>query len=115
MRTRKIQKIFRFNEHEVACLKTSAERAGLDESTYIRFLIMGYDLREKPDERFYDVMNQMRAIGNNLNQIAHRANYQQYVDVYYYKREYEKWNKFMLEVKEKFLSPVKRKRKLPFE
>ena len=37
-------------------------------------LLIGYEPREKPDERFYDVMRELSAIGNNINQLAHQAN-----------------------------------------
>lgn len=37
-------------------------------------LLRGYEPREKPDERFYDVMRELSAIGNNINQLAAKAN-----------------------------------------
>ena len=40
----------------------------------IRLLLKGYEPREKPDERFYDVMRELSAIGNNINQLAAKAN-----------------------------------------
>ena len=37
-------------------------------------LIRDYEPREKPDKRFYVAMQEMYAIGNNLNQLAAKAN-----------------------------------------
>ncbi len=42
---------------------------------------MNYEPREKPDQRFYEAMHQLYAIGNNINQIVRRANSLGFADV----------------------------------
>ena len=70
MRKRNIQKIVRFSRDEAQDLQKKAKKACLSEAGLIRLLLRGYEPREKPDERFYDVMRELSSIGNNINQIA---------------------------------------------
>lgn len=59
---------------ELRICRKKAKRACLSEGGLIRLLLKGYEPREKPDERFYDVMRELSAIGNNINQLAAKAN-----------------------------------------
>lgn len=88
---------------ELEKLKNDSAKAGITKSEYVRRLIMNYVIKEKPDDRFYDVMMQLTAIGNNLNQIAHKANYLNEIDKDIYIQEKNNWNQFMKEVKVKYL------------
>lgn len=64
--------------------------------------------REKsPDERFYDVMRELSAIGNNINQLAAKANTLGFVDAPQLKKEAERWHKFQADVERTFLRPDK--------
>lgn len=74
MRKRNIQKIVRFSRDEAQDLQKKAKKACLSEAGLIRLLLRGYEPREKPDERFYDVMRELSSIGNNINQLAVKAN-----------------------------------------
>lgn len=105
MRSRNIKKQIWINKDEDKLLKVKASKVGLCEAELIRNLIIGFEPKEKPDNRFYEVMREMRAIGNNLNQIARKANSLNFVDYPLYKNEAEKWNEFMLEIKKEFLLP----------
>ena len=69
MRKRNIQKIVRFSRDEAQDLQKKAKKACLSEAGLIRLLLRGYEPREKPDERFYDVMRELSSIGNNIKQI----------------------------------------------
>ena len=46
----------------------------------IRILLHGYEPKEKPDTRFYEAMRQLSAIGNNINQLAVKANTLGFID-----------------------------------
>ena len=74
MSKRNIEKHILMNKAEAQDLQKKAKRACLSEGGLIRLLLRGYEPREKPDERFYDVMRELSAIGNNINQLAHQAN-----------------------------------------
>lgn len=108
MRSRNIKKQIWINKEEDAILKEKATRVGLCEADLIRNLILDFEPKEKPDNRFYEVMKEMRAIGNNLNQIAHKANALNFIDYNLYKVEAEKWNNFILRIKKEFLLPNKK-------
>lgn len=90
MRKRNIGKFIRLNEEENRILKENAAKVGKTESGYIRNLILGYKPKEQPTEIIFEMMNQIRAIGTNLNQIARKANTLDMIDVPYYKSVYEK-------------------------
>lgn len=107
MRKRNIQKIIRFNRDEARDLEKKAKKTCLSEAGLIRLLVKGYEPKEKPDERFYDVMRELSAIGNNINQLAAKANTLGFIDAPMLKNEAEKWNKFQSDVERNFLRPDK--------
>jgi hypothetical protein len=105
MRERNIEKHFFFDKSEVQDLARKAKKAGLSESALVRQLIRGYIPREKPDDRFYEVMRQLAALGNSMNQIARKANAIGLLDTPYYKQQAEQLQKFEIDVYERFMSP----------
>ena len=88
-------------------LSKKAKLTGLSESEVIRTLISNFEPREKPPQEFYDCLKELRAIGNNLNQIARKANSIDIIDKQFYQREARKLNEFILELKKEFLLPKK--------
>lgn len=105
MRKRNIQKIVRFSRDEAQDLQKKAKKACLSEAGLIRLLLRGYEPREKPDERFYDVMRELSSIGNNINQLAAQANSLSFVDAQKLQKEAERWHKFQADVERQFLRP----------
>ena len=105
MRKRNIQKIVRLSRDEAQDLQKKAKKACLSEAGLIRLLLRGYEPREKPDERFYDVMRELSAIGNNINQLAAKANTLGFADATQLKKEAERWHKFQADVERVFLRP----------
>lgn len=107
MRKRNIQKIVRFSRDEAQDLQKKAKKACLSEAGRIRLLLRGYEPREKPDERFYDVMRELSSIGNNINQLAVKANTLGFVDAPQLKKEAERWHKFQADIERTYLRPDK--------
>lgn len=105
MRKRNIQKIVRFNRKEAQDLAAKTKKACLSEAGLIRLLIRGYEPKEKPDDRFYDVMRELSSIGNNINQLAAKANTLGFIDAPMLKNEAAKWNKFQSEIERTYLRP----------
>lgn len=103
VRKRNVKKQVWLNREEATQLKKKSKKVGLNESTLIRNLIMGFEPREKPDEKFYEAIKELRYISNNLNQIAKKANYLNYIDVKMYEEETNKLNEFILKIKREFL------------
>ena len=107
MRKRNVDKHIWFSRSEAQELQRKAKKACLSEAGLIRLLIKGYEPKEKPDDRFYDVMRELSAIGNNINQLAAKANTLGFIDAPMLKNEAEKWNKFQAEVERHYLRPDK--------
>ena len=107
MRKRNIQKIVRFSRDEAQDLQKKAKKACLSEAGLIRLLLRGYEPREKPDERFYDVMRELSSIGNNINELAVKANALGFVDAPQLKKEAERWHKFQADIERTYLRPDK--------
>ena len=104
---RNIEKHILMNKAEAQDLQRKAKKACLSEAGLIRLLIKGYEPKERPDERFYDVMRQLSSIGNNINQLAAQANTLDFVDAPKLKKEAERWHKFQADVERQFLRPDK--------
>ena len=70
-----VVKPFRMTEKEAEKLKSDAKQRGMKESEYIR-LLMSQKPNDYPEIRILlrDLINEVNAIGNNINQIAHWAN-----------------------------------------
>lgn len=64
----------RLSAGEYEHLKKQAEIAGLKMEPTIRRLIMGVELRPRPPDVYAALLRELSAIGNNVNQLAHRAN-----------------------------------------
>ena len=107
MRKRNVDKHIWFSRADAQELQRKAKKACLSEAGLIRLLIKGYEPKEKPDDRFYDVMRELSAIGNNINQLAAKANTLGFIDAPMLKNEAEKWNKFQAEVERHYLRPDK--------
>ena len=57
-------------EQEYTHLQQAA-RSGLGMDPFIRNLVQGIRICEKPPEQYVDMLQELSAIGNNVNQIAH--------------------------------------------
>ncbi len=104
---RTVKKQFWFSDEESNTLKEKARMVCLSEASLIRLLVEGFKPKEKPDERFYEMMKQLSVIGSNVNQIAVKANALGFVDVPMLKTEVERWHKFQADIEQRFLKPEK--------
>ncbi len=78
----RINKTVRLSSYEKQCLETNARDAGMDESKYIRHLILHGGNVDK--NYLYDRQNlirQISGVATNINQTVHRINSQEH---YYY-------------------------------
>lgn len=108
---RTVEKHFLFTREEAQDLQKKAKRTCLSEAALVRLLLRGYEPKEKPDERFYDVMRQLSTLGNNVNQLALKANALGFVDAPQLEQEVKRWHKFQADVEREFLRPEERKMK----
>ncbi|MCD8054970.1 MAG: plasmid mobilization relaxosome protein MobC [Lachnospiraceae bacterium] len=105
MRKRTVDKHIWFSRAEAQDLQKKAKKACLSEAALIRLLLRGYSPREKPDDRFYDAMRELSAIGNNIHQLSAKANALNFIDAPMIEREAERWHKFQADIERKFLRP----------
>ena len=74
MRKRPIAVLFRLNEQERLHLKEQAALAGQPTERFLRNLVAGVELTPRPPDELAEILWQLAAIGNNINQIAKIAN-----------------------------------------
>ncbi len=80
MRARNIKINIFLNEDEKRILDEKVKKSGLNKSEFFIKIILDYKLKEQPDERFYEILAQLRGMANNLNQMARTYNrYQGYM------------------------------------
>ena len=72
IRNRKIT--VRLSEKERKFLGEQADAGGMKIEPYVRELIMGNEVKSRPKEEWAEVVRQVAAVGNNINQIARKAN-----------------------------------------
>lgn len=105
---RTIKKQIWLNREEAQDLKKKAKKVCLSEAALIRLLLRGYEPREKPDDRFYEVTRQLSGIGNSLNQLAAKAHSLGYIDTPKLEEEIKRIHKFQVKVEEEFLTHDRR-------
>lgn len=64
----------RLTDKEYAKLREMSETSGLKMEPVIRKLLVGYEIRPRPNTTYIKLIKELSAVGNNLNQIAHLAN-----------------------------------------
>ncbi len=74
MKRRNNKVTVRLTNAEKQHLEKQAYATGMNMEQFIRNLISGSNLRERPSEYWKEVVSQLSAIGNNINQIAHNTN-----------------------------------------
>ena len=71
----RIRKVtFRVTPLEKEHLKTEAGKAGLPVEPFLRRLVLDVDLQPRPPAELTEILKQLSAVGNNINQIARVAN-----------------------------------------
>ena len=64
----------RLSTNEAQKLITNAKACGLTRTAYLRRLLNGYDLKPRPSTELEALRTEIHQIGNNINQIARKAN-----------------------------------------
>ena len=110
MRSRNIKVNIFLNEEENKILNEKVKKSGLNKSEFFRKIILDYQLKEKPDEKFYEILSQLRGMATNLNQMSRVYNqYKGYVNENKYVTLYNQIQNFILALEEVYLIPQKSK------
>ena len=105
MRKRSVQILFRLNEEEAEYLYELVRKSGRSKEAFLREMVKGYQLCEKPDPEFYRIMRELSAIGNRINQLAAKANALDYIDTPMLQEEAARWRQFQTDVRKAYLLP----------
>lgn len=105
MRNRKVQILFRLTDDEAEQLHELVRKSGRSREAFLREMVKGYRLCEKPDPEFYKIMRELSAIGNRINQLAAKANALGFVDTPMLNEEARKWHEFQIDVRKRYLLP----------
>lgn len=87
MRQRKFAVQFYLDDKELEHLDSEVRRTGLNRSSYLRMLILNRVPKERPDQNWEEMRDQLRRIGVTLNQIAHVAHRTNIVDKEMYQEQ----------------------------
>lgn len=109
MRNRNIKINIFLNEDEKKIFDEKAKKSGLSRSEFFRKIILDYQLREQPDERFYEILSLLRNMANNLNQMARTYNRNQgYMREDKFTPLLNQIQDFVLSMQEVYLTPQKK-------
>lgn len=92
-----------FTDDEIIILLDKVKKSGMTQSDYIRYCTLNKEIKEKPDDKFYEFLKLIRSISNNINQLAMKAHSLGYIDELAYKKEKIKLDNFIDEVRSKYL------------
>lgn len=97
------------NDKEYEIFKQRVQLCGVTQQSYLYNLIIGYLPKPLPNEDFFSMIEQLRRIGNNLNQLAMIAHKTESIDIIRYKKDIAELNKSIIEIREKVLLPEEKK------
>ena len=104
MRKRQNKHEFYLNDKENKILNQKIEKAKISKSDYFRLLITDKEIKEKPGEKFYDVVKNLRGMATNLNQLAIVANKTGNINKERYESLEKEIKDLILEIKKHFLN-----------
>lgn len=99
--------IIHLNDRELNLLNEKVHQTGYKREGYIRLLIAGYEPPPKPKKDFYDMIKQLRMIGNNLNQLCIIANKTGNIDYHKIRYALDDLNKNIVQIRTDVLLPRK--------
>lgn len=81
MQKRNVEIKLRLDKKEAESLNKRVRKSGLSRESYLRHIINGLVPTDVPPPDYYSMMRTLHGIGNNLNQIAQKANVLNVIDV----------------------------------
>jgi len=108
MRKRNKQIILRLDDNEHERFLRIVKKSGVSQSAYLRNLINGLIPTDLPPPDYHKMMNELRAIGNNMNQISQKAHVLNVIDSKRYDEAYTLLKAAIIEI----VNAVNRPRKI---
>jgi len=108
MHKRSIEIKLRLNESEAKFLNKRVAKSGLSRESYLRDLIKDLVPTDMPPPDYHKMMNELRAIGNNMNQVAQKAHVLNVID----SRRYDEGLALLKDAIVEIVNAVNRPRKI---
>ena len=70
----------RLNDIELEKLNKKVETSGLSREAFIRNMLNGAEIHPAPPVDFFNLIREIRRVGNNINQLVHYANGKGFVE-----------------------------------
>jgi len=90
----------RLTEQEHALLMANCRKCGLGPQTYILKLVQNIQPKEMPPGDFFSVLSSLRRIGNNLRQVALKANAIGFIDTEQYWKNVNELDQIISDLKD---------------
>ena len=103
-RKRKHRFLVSATEEEIKHINKCVETSGLSRDQYTRMLYSKVIPRPCPSKELIETLNQLRRIGNNINQIAHIANLTKNINKEYFESCHKELLEEITEIKNIMLS-----------
>lgn len=85
-------------DDELKYLKTKAKKCGLSQQAFLRSSIKNVRIKEQPSADYLTILKALERIGDNMNQIAAKANTLGYVDKVQYRKDADNLEKVIAEL-----------------
>ena len=102
---RSIKKQIWLSRDEAEMLKKKAKKACLSEAGLMRFLLKGFEPKEKPDEEFYFEMSRIGELAESIESLSRMADRDNEVQMNLLREEVERWHRFQAAIESRFLTP----------
>lgn len=89
-------------------MQSNVIATGLSRESYLRCLINGYIPKQLPPLDYHILIRELHAIGNNLNQLAAKANATGHIDTTVFQYEANRLRHAVQEIQEAFTVPERR-------
>ena len=96
---------FWLSDDELRKLDTQVQKCGLSRAAFLRQMICGIQPKELPPPDFMPMMRQLYYCGNNLNQIARKANALNVIDAQHYEEAVSLFRKTVIEISKAVVGP----------
>jgi len=107
MRKRNHYVMVRMSEVELQKFQTQVQKSGLSQEAFLRKVLNGFQVKAFPPLEFRELIRQICAIGNSLNQIAAKANSLHMLDTDKYHQNYRQLLNILLSIQKKCEEPEK--------
>ena len=98
MRKRNFEIHLHLSEKENEYLRNQANKCGITRQAYLISLLKNTPIKEQPSADFLAILKALEKIGDNINQIAAKANTLGFIDKVQYRKEAEKLEKIIAEL-----------------